>query len=103
MASSQKPKLLSALFNKGHRVIGKKSTQSLPVDTESATNGSPLTTSQKVFKKSNDARRDMSILAMTYILRDCATIREIILLIINLNDQREVRTTCNQWMAISSS
>ena len=100
MASLQKSKFLSALVNnlKGRRVIGKRSSQSLPGDTESATNSSPSTTSQKIFKRSKDARRDMSVLAMTYILRDCATIRELILLIISLNDHDDsgkVCTTCN--------
>ena len=106
MASLQKSKLLSALVNKGRRVIGKKSTHvaqspSLPGETESATNNSPSTTSQKIFKKSNDARRDMRVLAMTYILQDCTTIRELILLIISLNDHDnsgKVCTTCNPWM-----
>ena len=90
MASLQKSKFLSVLFNnlKGRRVIGKRSSQSLPgdSDTESATNSSPSATSQKKFKKSNDARPDMSVLAMTYILQDNPTIRELILLIIGLND-----------------
>ena len=102
MTFLHKSKFLSALVNnlKGRRVIGQRSTQSLPGrdTTESATNGSPSTTSQKIFKKSKDARRDMSVLAMTYILRDCATIRELILLIISLNDHDDsgkVCTTCN--------
>ena len=90
MASLQKSKFLSVLFNnlKGRRVIGKRSSQSLPgdSDTESATNSSPSATSQKKFKKSNDARPDMSVLAMAYILQDNPTIRELILLVIGLND-----------------
>ena len=51
-----------------------------------------------MFKKSNDARRDMSVLAMTYILQDSPTIRELIRLIIGLNDHDDsgkVCTTCN--------
>ena len=102
MASLQKSKFLGSLFNnlKGRRVIGKRSTQSLPgdSDTESATIGSPSATSQKIFKKSNDARRDMSVLAMTYILQENPTIRELILLIIGLNDydnSGKVCTMCN--------
>ena len=102
MASLQKSKFLSALINKGRRVIGKESTQSpsLPSgsETESATSSIPSTTSQKKFKRSNDVRRDMSVLAMAYILQDCTTIRELILLIIRLNDHDsdKVCTTCNE-------
>ena len=100
MATSQKSKFLSALVDKGRKVIGKRSTQSpsLPGETESATNSSPSTTSHNKFKKSNDARRDMNVLALTYILRDCTTIRELILLIISLNDHDDsgkVCTICN--------
>ena len=93
--------LLSSVVNKGRRVFGNRSTQSLPDDDlHSATNPltSPSTTSQKMFKKSNDARRDMSVLAMTYILQDSPTIRELIRLIIGLNDHDDsgkVCTTCN--------
>ena len=100
MASLQKFNLFGPLVNnlKGRRVIGKRSSQSLPGDTESATNSSPSTTSHNKFKNSNDARRDMSVLALTYILRDCTTIRELILLIISLNDHDDsgkVCTICN--------
>ena len=99
MAPKQKSTFLSAV---GRRVFGNKSTQSLPgnLHTSSATNplASPSTTSQKKFKKSNDVRRDMSVLAMTYILQDNPTIRELIRLIIGLNnhdDSGKVSTTCN--------
>ena len=99
MAPKRKSKFFSALVNnlKGGRVFGKKSTQSLPADTETATNSSPSTTSLKKFKKSKDARHDMSVLAMTYILQDNLTIRELIHLIIGLNDRDDsgkVCTTC---------
>ena len=101
MAPKQKFTFLRAV---GRRVFGNKSPQSLPDDlhtsTSSATNplASPSTTSQKKFKKSNDVRRDMSVLAMTYILQDNPTIRELIRLIIGLNnhdDSGKVSTTCN--------
>ena len=92
--------LLSAVVDKGRRVFGNRSTvaQSLPQagDLHSATNPttSPSTTSQK-----NDARRDMSVLSMTYtILQDSPTIQEQIRLIIGLNDHDDsgkVCTTCN--------
>ena len=102
MAPLKKSKLLSAVVDKGRRVFGNRSIQHLPGDLHNATNppGSPSTTSQKKFKKSNDARRDMSILAMTYILQDNPTIRELILIIIGLNDHDDsdkVCTTCNSW------
>ena len=101
MAPWQKSTLLSAVVNKGRRVFGNRSTQSLPGDLHSATNTltSP-STSQKKFKKSNDARHDMCVLAMTYILQDNQTIRELIHLIIGLNDHDDsgkVCTTCNPW------
>ena len=88
MALRQKSTLLSAVVDKGRRVFGKKTTQSLPGDLHSTTNPltSPPTTSQKRFKKSNDAQRDMSVLAMTYILQDNLTMRELIHLIVSLND-----------------
>ena len=103
MAPWKKSTLLSAVIDKGRRVFGNISTQSLPDDLHSATNPltSPSTTSLKRFKKSNDARRDMSVLAMTYILQDNSTIRELIRLIIGLNDHdasgkdRKVCKTCN--------
>jgi hypothetical protein len=106
MATSQKSKLLGAVVDKGRRFFGNtsRSAQSLPGDLHSATNPvsppSITSNSQKIFKKSNDARRDMSVLAMTYILQDNPTIRELIRLIIGLNDHDEsgkVCTTCNPW------
>ena len=106
MASRQKSTFLSAVVDKGRRVFGNKSesTQSLPGDlhTSSATNPltSPSTTSRKKFRKSNDARRDMSVLAMTYILQDNPTFRELILLIISLNDYDDSDKVCatyNPW------
>ena len=99
MAPWQKSTLLSAVVDKGRRVFGNRSTQSLSGDLSSVTEAS--TTSLKIFKKSNDARRDMSVLAMTYILQDNSTIRELIRLIISLNDHdasgkdRKVCKTCN--------
>ena len=67
MAPWKKSRLLSVVVEKGRRVFGKKdkSTQSLPGDTNNATNPltSPSTSSQKIFKKSDDARRDMRVLA----------------------------------------
>ena len=104
MAPWQKSTLLSAVVDKGRRVFGNRSTQSLPGDDlHSTTNPltSPSATSLKRFKKSNDARHDMSVLAMTYILQDNSTIRELIRLIIGLNDHdasgkdRKVCKTCN--------
>ena len=115
MPPSQKSKFLGAVVDKGRRFFGNRSTQSLPGDSDashgvhdSTTNphSSPSTTSQKKFKKSNDVRRDMSILAMTYILQDSPTIRELILLIIGLDDHDDsgkVCTTCNQPMVTFSS
>ena len=78
MAPLQKSTLLSAEVDKGRRVFGK----------------------EKIFKKSNDARRDMSVLAMTYVLQENPTIRELIHLIISLNDHDDsgkVCTTYNAW------
>ena len=104
MAPLKKSKLLSAVVDKGRRVFGHRSTQSLPGtpgDLHSVTNlSSSSTISQKIFKKSNDARRDMGVLAMTYIMQDNPTIRELIHLIIGLNDHDnsgKVCTTCNSW------
>ena len=94
MAPRQKSTLFSAVVDKGRRVFRNRSTQSLPGD--SAT--SSPSTSQKKFKKTNDARHDMSVLAMTYILQDNTTIRELIRLIIGLNDRDasgKVCITCN--------
>ena len=103
MAPWQKSTLLSAVVDESRRVFGNKSTQSLSGDDpHSATNppSSLSTTSQKKFKKSSDPRRDMSVLAMTYILQDSPTIRELIRVIIGLNDHDDsgkVCTTCNPW------
>lgn len=76
------------------------STQSLPGNLHSATNplGSPSTTPQKKFKKSNDARRDMNVLAMTYILQDNPTFRELIRLIIGLNDHDDSGRVCTTYI-----
>ena len=104
MAPLIKSKLLSgvsAVVDKSRRFFGNtRSTQSLPIDLPSVTNslGSSSTTSQKIFRKSNDVRRDMSVLAMTFILQDNPTIRELIHLIIGLNNHDnsgKVCTTCN--------
>ena len=101
MAFRKKFTLFSAaVVDKGRKVFSNKSTQCLSGDLHSATNSlsSSSTTSQKKFKKSNDARHDMSVLAMTYILQDNPTIRELISLIVGLNDYDDsgkVRTTCN--------
>ena len=109
MPPLQKSKFLGAVVDKGRRFFGNRSTQSLPGNASVHTtnpHSSPSTTSQKKFKKSNDARRDMSILAMTYILQDSPTIRELILLIIGLDDHDDsgkVCTTYNQPMATSSN
>ena len=97
----QKSTLLSAVVDKGRRFFN-RSTQTLPGDLNSATIplNSPSTISQKIFKKSNDARRDMGVLAMTYILQKNSTIRELIRLIIGLNDHDDsgkACTTCNPW------
>ena len=76
------------LFNKGRSFFGIRSTQSLHGDLQSNTNVSitPPTTSQKKFKKNNDARHDIGVLAMTYILHDNSTIQELIRLIIKLHN-----------------
>ena len=97
MAPWTKCRLLSAVVDKGLRFFDNR--QSLPGGLHSATNhfSSPSRTSQKKFKKSNDVKRDMSVLAMTYILQDSPTIRELIRLIISLNDRDDsgkVCTTC---------
>jgi hypothetical protein len=74
-------------------------------DLQSTTNlnvrvSSSPTTSQKKFKKSDDVRHDISVLAMTYILQDNPTIQDLIRLIIGLNDRNDdkVGTTCNLMM-----
>ena len=109
MALWKKSTLLSTVVDKGRRVFGNRSladsigsTQSVPGIVDIAGNplSSPSTTPQKKFKKSNDARRDMSVLAMTYILQDNSTIRELIRLIIGLDDHDDcgkVCTACNLW------
>ena len=97
MVPLKKSTFLSTVVDKGRRVFSNRSTQHLPGDLHGTTS-SP--TSQKKFKKSNDARWDMSVLAMTYILQDNPTIRELIRLIIGLNDHDDsgkVCTTCNPW------
>ena len=102
MAPWQKSALLSAVVDKGRRILSNKdkSSQSPPGDPNGVANllSSPSTPSPKKFKKSNDARRDISVLAVTYILHDSPTIRELIRLIISLNDHDDsskVCTTCN--------
>ena len=87
--------LLNTVVDKGRRFFGSRSTQKLPGDFHSATN--PLSSPQKKFKKSNDARRDMSVLAMAYILQDSPTIRELIRLIIGLNDHDDSGKVCTTW------
>ena len=99
MAPLKKSKLLSdvsAVVNKGRRFFGNRSTQSLSGDLQGVTNslGSSSTTSQKNFKKSNDVKRDMSVLAMTYILQDNPTIRELIHLIIGLDHHDDSGKVC---------
>ena len=84
MAPFQKSTLLSTVVDKGRRVFSNRSKQSLPGDLHSATNALSAA-SRKKFRKSNDARRDMGVLAMTYVLQDNPTIRELIRLIIRLN------------------
>ena len=106
MAPLKKSKFLRAVVDKGRRLFGNRSTQSLPGDLHSATNpqtqalSSSSTTSQRIFRKSNDSRHDMSVLAMTYILQDNPTIRELILLIIGLDhhdDPGKVCAACDAW------
>ena len=104
MASWKKSTFLSAVVDKGRKFLGNRSTHSLPGDLhhDSTTNplSSPSKTSQKRFKKSNDARHDMGVLAMTYILQDNPTFRELIRLIIGLNDHDDsgkVGTTHIPW------
>ena len=103
MAPWKKCALLSNVVDKGHRFFGNRSTPGDLNTTIPLT--SPSTTSRKRFKKSNDARHDMSVLAMTYILQENPTIRELIRLIIGLNDHDDsgkVCTTCNSWLTFSS-
>ena len=85
---------------KGHRLLRNKSTQDLPGDlqnTATVSLSSTTTTPQKKFKKTNDTRHDISVLAISYILKDNPIIQELICLIIGLRDQRDdnVCKTCN--------
>ena len=85
---------LSALLFKGRRLFRNGRSTSHP---QSTTNVPPAIPPQKQFKKSNDVRRDISVLAMTYILQDNPAIQELILLIIGLHDHddNKVCTTYN--------
>ena len=104
-------KLLSAVVDKGRRFFGNImniSTQSLLRDLhhDSGTMNSlssPSTIPQKIFKKSNDARHDMSVLAMTYILQDNPTIRELIHLLIGLNHHDDSGKVCTTILVTFSS
>ena len=102
MAPWKKSTLLGAVVDKGRWFSGNtsRSTQSLSGNLHSATNSlnSPSTTPQKRFKKSNDARQDMNVLAMTYILEDNPTIRELIRLIIGLNDHDDSGKVCTTYI-----
>ena len=103
MAPRQKSTLFSAVVDKGRRFFGNRSTQSVPgppADLHSVTSplSSSLTAPQKSFKKSNDARRDMNVLAMTYILQDNPTFRELIRLIIGLNDHDDSGRVCTTYI-----
>lgn len=92
---------LCDLLTKGLReLFCSRSTQALPGDLQNTSNeslGPPATASQKKFKKSNDAQRDISVLAMTYILQENSNIRDIICLILGLHAHYgdRVCTTCN--------
>ena len=80
------------LLAKGHRLFRNKSTQDLPGDlqnTATVSSSSVTTTPQKKFKKTNDTRHDISVLALTYILKDNPMFQELICLIISLRDQRD--------------
>ena len=70
---------LTALLDKGRRLFRNKLT---PIS-------SPATTSQRIFKRGDNARHDISVLAMTYILQDNLTIQELIRLIIGVNDRED--------------
>lgn len=103
MAPWKKSTVLSSVIDKGRLFFGNtsRSTQSPPGNLHSATNPNPLSspTPQKRFKKSNDARRDMNILAMTYILQDNPIFRELIRLIIGLrNDHDDSGTVCTTYI-----
>ena len=93
---------LRTLLAKGHKLFRNKSTQDLPGDlqnTATVSLSSATTTTQKKFKKTNDTRHDISVLAMTYILKDNPIIQELICLIIGLRDQRDdnVCKTCKPY------
>ena len=77
------------LLDKGRRLFRNISTPSDLQRITDVTLSSPATTSQKKFKKSNDARHDISVLAMTYLLQDNPTIKELIRLIISLDDRED--------------
>src|SRR5277367_213048 len=87
---------LSAILVKGFRLFFNRSTRN-PQSTTNVPPSSPATTPPKKFEKSNDAGRDISVLAMTYILQDNSTIQELIRLIISLHDRddNEVCATYN--------
>jgi hypothetical protein len=90
------------LLAKGRRLFRNKSTQDLPGDlqnTATVSLSSATTTPQKKFKKTNDTRHDIGVLAMTYILKDNPIIQELICLIIGLRDQRDdkVCKTCKPY------
>jgi hypothetical protein len=95
MASpAQKPthRLLSGLLNKGRRLFRNTSApipSDLQIPSPAASSGS-----QTKFKKGNDARHDISVLAMSYILQDNPTIQELIRLIIDVHDRDDGRV-CN--------
>ena len=85
---------LGALVDKSRRKVVGKSTESLP-GLQSTTNVHAGSPSQTKFKKSDDVRHDISVLAMSYILEDNPTIQDLIRLIIGLNHREpdgKVRT-----------
>src|SRR5277367_4376164 len=93
---------LRNLITKGRRAFRRSTPQDPPSNVQNIANvslSSATTTPQKQFQKSNDARRDMSVLAMTYILQDSATIQEIIRLIIGLRyqDDDKVCISCKSY------
>lgn len=104
MAPWKKPTLLNAIVDKGRWFFGNssKSTQSLPgnLHHDSVTNplSLPSTTPQNKFKRSNDSRHDMIVLAMTYTLQDNPTIRELIRLIIGLSDHDDSGKVCTTYI-----
>src|SRR5882757_3891583 len=85
--------LQSPSFSRNRSTEGRPGEPDLHSTTD-VTLGLPATTSQRTFKKSNDARHDISVLAMTYVLQDNPTIQELIRLIIGLND-RSGGEVCN--------